>query len=602
MTKLLLDQVETAEISGLGEPHEDLQKFASIRFYARRGKLPWRRIGDRRHERLINGDIVSRRQAGEHNGKPFPLHDNRFVSAKQYQESLFNRFSGELSDAALTALERKNPHASASRVLSISQQFLFTLLGLFLTLALLNAPMRTLITANALVTVYFLCAICFRVKLLFDGAGEVSTSLACRPSNDDLPVITILLPLYDDAASLPSLSKAIDDLDYPDEKKDVKLLLEEDDPATIEEVKRLELDERYQLILVPRSEPRTKPKACNVGMYLARGELIVIYDAEDQPERDQLLKAAAAFQNGDPALACVQARLNYYNAEDNWLTRLFTLEYSLWFDWLLPALQKMGAPIPLGGTSNFFRTDKLIELGGWDPYNVTEDADLGIRLSRFGYRTELIDSTTYEEANSRIGNWIRQRSRWMKGYLQTWLVHMRRPGEIFAATGWTGLLTVQLFVAGNVFSALIYPVLWFLFLIWLLAEPALISRLFPSPLLELNLFALTAGNIFFILLMMIAPLKRKRYHLCVFGLFSPVYWLLTSIAAFKGVRQLISDPFFWEKTDHVISKAALEKRKDALKSLQPAPERDNICACVQGALSDWPKAQDAHDGTGGTSL
>ncbi len=416
-------------------------------------------------------------------------------------------------------------------------------------------------------TSYFICAIFFRLILLYlSKLGRIKNLPPSRIPEIELPVITLLLPLYKDADALPALSQAIDRLDYPHEKKDVKLLLESDDRATIHEVNKLGLDKRYEKIIIPAGNPRTKPKACNYGMYLARGELIVIYDAEDQPEPDQLLKAAAAFRNADPRLACVQARLNYYNARDNWLTRMFTLEYSLWFDWLLPALQRLRVPMPLGGTSNFFRTDTLIRIGGWDPYNVTEDADLGLRLSKYGYRVEVLDSTTFEEANCRVDNWIRQRSRWMKGYMQTWLVHMRRPSEIIASTRWLGFMTIQLFVAGNVLSALITPLLWGTFLVWLTAAPATISSLFPEPLLWLNLFAFFFGNLFFILLLVVAPLRRKWGHLCLFGFTAPFYWLLTSLAGYKAIWQLLLRPHYWEKTDHLLSEAAIKKRDEALKA------------------------------------
>ncbi|WP_279303116.1 glycosyltransferase family 2 protein [Hyphococcus luteus] len=248
------------------------------------------------------------------------------------------------------------------------------------------------------------------------------------------------------------------------------------------------------------------------------------------------------------------------------MTRLFTLEYSLWFDWLLPALQRMGAPIPLGGTSNFFRAGLLAEIGGWDPYNVTEDADLGLRLARLGYRVEVMNSTTFEEANCRLSNWMRQRSRWLKGYLQTWLVHMRRPHRIIATTGWRGFLAVQLFVAGNVFSAMINPIMWTGFVFWITVNPPILNQLFPAPVLYLNLFALIFGNLVFVLLMVIGPLKRGWRSLAPYGLTAPAYWLLSSAAAYKALSQAIFRPHYWEKTDHVISKAARQKREDALKT------------------------------------
>ena len=553
---------------GLKAPDRELQEFGRVRAYARRGRMPWRRIGERRQERLINEALVTREAAGEANGKPFPLHLNRFVRAGRFQRLLFSRFVDDLRDAATFDLNRRHPRESARRLFSTGQQLAVALTLAVLITVSIQWPVAALIGLNAFVTAYFICIIGFRLYLLFLSRAPSKRAPAAADIPDkDLPVITILLPLYNDAALLPALSHAVDSLDYPAAKKDVKLLLEEDDAATIREAERLGLDKRYDVLRIPASQPRTKPKACNYGLHLARGDLIVIYDAEDQPETDQLRKAAAAFQGADESLACAQARLNYYNARDNWLTRMFTLEYSLWFDWLLPALQRLRAPIPLGGTSNFLRTDTLIKVGGWDPYNVTEDADLGLRLARFGYRTEIIDSTTYEEANCRTDNWIRQRSRWMKGYIQTWLVHMRAPGAILSHSGWTGLLSVQLFLAGNVFSALVYPILWTVFAVWLIAQPPVISTLFPGPLLWLNMFALVFGNLFFILMMAAAPIKRGWYDLCVFGFTAPFYWLLTSAAGYKAVWQTFFRLHYWEKTDHMLSDAARRKRKEALENM-----------------------------------
>lgn len=549
-------------------PDSDLQDFEAIRRYAARGKLPWRRITDRRNERLVNEAIVSKEEAGDANGKPFPLHKNIFVKGKLYQELLFSRFANDIHHSATSSLYEMRPNESAFALLSLSQKLIFSFLLLAGGYCFATRPINTLIVLNAIATTYFICAIFFRLWLITVGAKTDTSETDIKLARDGLPTITILLPLYDDANLLPALSEAINALDYPAQKKDVKLLLEADDPKTIAEVKRLKLDDQFETIVVRTDHPKTKPKACNYGLRLARGELVVIYDAEDQPEPDQLLKAAAQFHNSDSRLACVQARLNYYNTDDNWLTRLFTLEYSLWFDWLLPALQQLNMPIPLGGTSNFFRTDILEKIGGWDPYNVTEDADLGLRLSRLGYRTEILDSTTFEEANSKIGNWIRQRSRWMKGYLQTWLVHMRQPAEFVSTTGWAGLLSVQLFLAGNVFSALINPILWVVFSAWLIAQPAIISAVFPGPLLYLNIFALVFGNLFFIFLMIMAPIKRGWYRLCLSGLTAPFYWLLTSIAGYKAVWQIFTRPHFWEKTDHLLSDVAVKKRKEALKKIK----------------------------------
>ena len=552
--------------SDIPPPDNNLQQFARLRRYITTGKIPWRKVSSWKREDLCNSNVLTPHDIGERNGIAFPLRAHRFVSNHNFQDILKKRFLSDITDASTELLKQTMPEYSAASSLSILQKLLAIVLIVFLSWSLLKFPVTTLITLNGGVTAYFLLSILFRTFLLFVGSGPLTpdkNNVFKEPA--DLPVITILLPLFRDADALPSLTKAINDLDYPGDKKDVKLLLEESDLPTITEAKKLRLDEQFDMIIVPKGGPQTKPKACNYGMHLARGELIVIYDAEDQPETDQLLKAAQAFDGADASLACVQARLNYYNHSENWLTRLFTLEYSLWFDWLLPALQKLNVPIPLGGTSNFFRTDTLIKIGGWDPYNVTEDADLGLRISKLGYRVEILDSTTFEEANCRMGNWIRQRSRWMKGYMQTWLVHMRRPDKIVKTTGWTGFLSVQLFIAGNVLSALINPILWSVFLLWLLTSSSAISSVFPEPLLSFNLFALTFGNLFFIALAIIAPLKRRWFHLCFAGVTAPAYWLLTSVAAYKALWQIIFQPHYWEKTDHVISEMAIARREEALR-------------------------------------
>lgn len=489
---------------------------------------------------------------------------------------------------AVYGLVDKTPEYSAHRVLDRNQWVLLAGLVVVIIAGLTLAPLTTLIIANILATAYFLLAIGFRVILFglsfFDPLNGSQAPLEHPPDESDetLPIITILLPVFREAESLVILSQSIAALDYPAEKKDVKLLIEEEDHKTLGEARRLNLDARWDVVTIPKGYPQTKPKACNYGLHRAAGTLIVIYDAEDQPQADQLRCAAATFARARRAeaenqqakpLACAQARLNFYNAHETWLTRFFALEYALWFDTLLPALEKLDVPIPLGGTSNFFRTDILRELGGWDPFNVTEDADLGLRLAAHGFRTQIMPSTTFEEANCQVGNWLRQRSRWMKGYMQTWLVHMRRPYRFARATGVKGFIATQLFVGGNVISAVINPILWVFFLAWHLFEPPLVAQVFPEPLMTMNLFAFLFGNCFFIYLFLVAPLKRGWLSLCPQAVFVPVYWSLTALAAYKGLWQLIRRPHFWEKTDHMLSPQAQRQRAGALSRLESKNEQ-----------------------------
>ncbi len=484
-------------------------------------------------------------------------------------------------DTALTDAWRPDPiwlrnrfsNFSAYKLLSPRAQLLGLLLCFITALYFAAAPASALISLNITLAIYFILVIGFRVYLMIvsapinPGSGPTKTSLR----EEELPTITILLPLYDEAAALKGLSAAIDQLDYPTAKVDVKLLLEEDDDKTLKAATALNLMDKYDVIILPPSDPRTKPKACNYGLARARGSLIVIYDAEDMPETHQLRQAAEIFAASDHNVACVQARLNYYNAEENWLTRLFALEYALWFDSLLPALEKIGAPIPLGGTSNFFRTNILRNIGGWDPYNVTEDADLGMRLARCGYRTTMANATTYEEANSKVKNWMRQRSRWMKGFVQTWIVHMRDPVRFYRAAGWRGFLSTQIFLAGTVFSAALNLILWGIAAISIIA-PDFVKALFPSILLELNIATFLIGNLLFISLLAAAPLKRGWSSLCPYALLAPLYWVLSSFAALIALWQLTYKPHYWEKTDHILSEEAATARTRTLLSLKAAPK------------------------------
>jgi glycosyltransferase XagB len=245
--------------------------------------------------------------------------------------------------------------------------------------------------------------------------------------------------------------------------------------------------------------------------------------------------------------------LSYFNAEENWLTRMFTLDYALWFDQMLPGLERLNVPIPLGGTSNHFKIDVLRELHAWDPFNVTEDADLGVRLTQKGYRVGIVDSTTFEEASCHAGNWIRQRSRWMKGYMQTFLVHTRRPLHLIRTIGPLGFLGFVFFIGGTVLAGLLNPVFWLLYVVWLVALARDLDPMFPQLLLLLSLFNLLAGNGAFIFLHMLAPIRRGWLGLIPYSLTAVGYWVMISIAAYKGLWQLLRNPFYWEKTRHGVS-------------------------------------------------
>ncbi|ABD01671.1 glycosyltransferase [Synechococcus sp. JA-2-3B'a(2-13)] len=474
-----------------------------------------------------------------------------------------SRFSQE----AVYKLMARLPEESASRVFTPSQIAVgYGLLLLFL-LGLATAPWTTLTILVLLINLFYVASILFKLLLSLVGSADrfhqITDEEVAALDDRDLPIYTILVPVYKEPEVMPILIKSLSKLDYPHERLDVLILLEENDRDTIEAARAAKPPRYVRLLLVPDSKPKTKPKACNYGLAFARGEYLTIYDAEDIPDPDQLKKAVIAFRKGDPSLVCVQAALNYFNRSENFLTRMFTLEYSYWFDYLLPGLETLRMPIPLGGTSNHFRTDRLRELQGWDPFNVTEDADLGIRASQHGYTVGVINSTTYEEANCAVKNWIRQRSRWIKGYMQTWLVHNRNPLRSLRKLGLKNWLSYQFFIGGSFFTFLTSPIMWLLFIYWLLTRAHWLQNLFPSWLVYLGLFNLLVGNAIGIYLNLVAVFRRGYYDLAFYALLNPIYWQLHSMAAYMALWQLFTKPFYWEKTIHGLSKFTHAKVQEA---------------------------------------
>jgi len=365
------------------------------------------------------------------------------------------------------------------------------------------------------------------------------------------PRYTILCPLYHEVEVVPQFVQAMQKIDYPITKLQILFLTESDDIKTRRAIQSLHLPPHFSIITVPDGKPRTKPRACNYGLLYATGDYVVIFDAEDIPEPLQLKKAVLAFANRDEKTACVQAKLNFYNSTQNLLTRWFTAEYSLWFDLTLPGLQKLGVPLPLGGTSNHFRTSTLRELGAWDAYNVTEDCDLGLRMAHYGYKTLVLDSTTYEEANPQFKNWLRQRSRWIKGYMQTYLVYMRHPQVYLHPERLGEFFSLQFFVGAKTGVLFVNPFMWALVACYALLHPIeLYHTLFPGPILYMGAMCLIFGNFFYTYSHLLGCMKRGHYHLVKWTLTIPIYWAMASIAAFIALQQLIFKPHYWEKTTH----------------------------------------------------
>lgn len=372
-------------------------------------------------------------------------------------------------------------------------------------------------------------------------------------SDESLPVYTIFCPLYREWKVLPQFVTAMSRLNYPKNKLQVILLLEEDDAETVRHARHYQLPPYFEIAVVPESNPKTKPKALNYGLTKTRGEFVTIYDAEDIPDPLQLKKAILAFGKSDRKLVCLQAKLNFYNPHQNILTRVFTAEYALWFDLVLTGLQSSNAPIPLGGTSNHFRTEDIRKLKGWDAFNVTEDCDLGMRLVKEGYHTGILDSYTHEEANSDFFNWLRQRSRWIKGYIQTYLVHMRNPQNFVKDLRNPDLLTFQLIVGGKILSMFINPFMWATTILYFALRAVVgpfIESLFPPVIFYMAVFSLVFGNFLYMYYYMIGCAKREYEDIIKYVFLVPFYWLAMSLASWIAVVEIIRRPHHWAKTHH----------------------------------------------------
>ena len=473
---------------------------------------------------------------------------------------LSNKLLGEkYIKSAVFELLKRDPDSSAVVTFTTPQLiFLFSLIAL-VTIGLVLSFKNTSIIINVILSSFFLIAIIFKLFLALVGSRfelhQAVTKEELKLVNDDeLPIYTILLPVYKEDKLIKKLIWNLQSLDYPRHQLDIKLLIEEDDDKTLNAVRNLDFPAVFEVIVVPYHMPKTKPKACNYGLHFARGKYLTIYDAEDIPDTDQLKKVVTLFNKLPDEYICIQSALNYFNRNENFLTRMFTLEYSYWFDYMLPGLDTLDIPIPLGGTSNHFKLAELVELGAWDPFNVTEDADLGVRAYAKGHKIAIINSTTYEEANNEPFNWIRQRSRWIKGYMQSYLVHMRNPVTLWKKIGWKGFLGFSFFIGATPITFLVYPLLLAFFICYIIFDLSSIRTLFPDWVLFMSIFNLMVGNILMIYVNMMAVFKRRYYELILFAIANPIYWLMHSISAYKGLYQLVVKPFYWEKTNHGLSK------------------------------------------------
>jgi cellulose synthase/poly-beta-1,6-N-acetylglucosamine synthase-like glycosyltransferase len=449
-------------------------------------------------------------------------------------------------------------HAESASEVFNSNQILNNILTIeCIVIGLLLKPLFMLQIFIAFISVVYFSDILFTFYLVLKtirNSYEISfdSEEIAKLKDADLPVYTILCPLYKEAHMIEPFVKGIAKLEWPKDKLDVILLLEADDTKSIKDVDFMNLPPFVRKVVVPHSLPKTKPKACNYGLEFAKGEYTVIYDAEDIPDILQLKKAYLGFNKLSRKVVCLQAKLNYYNVNQNLLTRFFTAEYSLWFDVSLAGLQSLNTSIPLGGTSNHFRTVDIKLLHGWDPFNVAEDADLGMRLFKLGYSTAIIDSVTLEEANSDVKNWIRQRSRWIKGYMQTFLVHTRDIPFFIRKRG-IHVLFFYLIIGGRIGFIFINPLMWLITLSYFTLYSIVgstIETFYPRFILYIAISSLIFGNYLYFFSYVLGCIKKEKWSLIKYVYLIPAYWFLISIAGWIALYQLLFKPHYWEKTIH----------------------------------------------------
>ena len=396
-----------------------------------------------------------------------------------------------------------------------------------------------------------------------------SADIAVLADHRVLPKVSIMVPLHREDLVLPALMGHINAMDYPRELLDIKLLVEEDDTITQNAIKSGGFQHQADVIIVPRNRLTTKPRALNYGINFCRGEIIGILDAEDRPATDQVRVVVDHLFTAPPDVAAVQGILDFYNCDRNWMSRCFTIEYSMWFRVLLAGHRMLDLPIPLGGTTVYFRRKAIEDLGGWDAHNVTEDADLGIRIARRGMKTEMIPTITWEEANCSFVPWIKQRSRWLKGYLISWAVHMRHPVKLYQELGFWRFWSVQTTFLGGVTAYLSIPFLWITG-ITLLGFGLTKILTAPAWIWALVFGSMILGNIATLICAVAALRNRGKRHLITWLPTMPIYWAIGMFATAKAFAETLTKPFYWDKTVH-----GTQSDQDTTKVTAPNSPIDN---------------------------
>ncbi|GHG95841.1 glycosyltransferase [Pseudodonghicola xiamenensis] len=551
-------------------PDPVLARALPPQFWLRQGLLPWRRVGQVTMIATSDPDSFTRNLVllRHSYGPVAPVIANRH----QVQSAVAQNFAQELAEAANTRVPRDYSYRGW-RPPCRRRLALIAACG-FIALCL---------TAKALLALA--CVLAFLTLFLFvllRLGGALANLLAhpmfhplrpcprALPWSSEWPCVSVMIPLYREPEIAEALLARIARLSYPKALLEVLLVLEEHDTITRQALAGSHLPPWMRIVEVPaHGGLTTKPRAMDYALDFCKGEIIGVWDAEDAPAEDQIERVVQRFAQAPARVACLQGILDFYNPRSNWRARCFTIEYATWFRLILPGLARLGLVMPLGGTTHFFRRAPLEALGGWDAHNVTEDADLGVRLYRAGYRTEMIDTITYEEATCRARPWIKQRSRWLKGFMVTYLVHMRQPITLWRDLGSWRFLGVQAFFLGTLGQFLLAPVLWSLWAM-LLGLPHPLTPLLPPEVLRAGLALALVSETLSIVTGLAALARAGRRFLMPWVLTLPLYYPLGVLAVYKALYELLFDPFYWDKTLH----------GQAAPELPPQPPQDDVSDCV----------------------
>ena len=519
-------------------------------FWLKHRVIPWKRVGKTLLIATSRPDLFSNVVAGLDRDGPdlLPV----LASEPSITAAIASQFAKPLAIRAETRVAEQ----FSCRTWTSHRPFLTVISALILLCAVMIAPIAIL----AVLSIVACITLCLFVTLKLTGfvahlsSHSFLSAPRAAPYTDmapaKLPKVSILVPLYRETEITGALIRRLRKLSYPKALLDVILVLEQHDTLTQQTLRNTDLPSWMRVIAVPaHGGLTTKPRAMNYALDFCKGDIIGVWDAEDAPAADQIEQVVARFDQAPEDVVCLQGILDYYNPRTNWRARCFTIEYSSWFRIVLPGIARMGLVVPLGGTTLFFRRDALEALGGWDAHNVTEDADLGVRLCRAGWRTELIDTVTFEEANCRSWPWVRQRSRWLKGFMVTYLVHMRAPFQLWRDLGAWRFFGFQAFFLGTLGQFLLAPILWSFWLV-LAGFGHPVIGMVPQGVVVAGATVLVASEILGICIGLAAVSRPGRRHLMIYVPTMIFYFPLGVIAAYKALGEVLFKPFFWDKTQH----------------------------------------------------